>query len=107
MKPTYTKLEATKRLTPEFLWSTFETHSKSMQIPLTWLELLAYLEVLEEELEEKAKISSMWARLITLYKMKCRASYHASLKKDSNSLLRLYELEYVSADTTKGDEEWK
>lgn len=78
-------------------------------MPLTWDELIAHLEVTEEEVRERAKESSMWARLVEVYKMKCKATIIAGLKKDPRALLRYFELEYASnlQEVGKEDKEWK
>ena len=46
----------------------------------------------------------MWARLIEVYKMKCKASVIAKLKQDPKTLLCYFELEH---GTQVGDSEDK
>lgn len=60
-----------------------------------------------DEVEEFARKSKENARIVTLYKQKCKATILKALLKDSRNLAKFWELEYSSPELRKEEGTWE
>lgn len=82
-----------KDLTEKDFLIAFTNNSADSSKPLTWIKLCSLLEITLEEAEELAK-DKEWARVIKIYKQKCKASLIQAIKKEPRLVLEYYKQEY-------------
>ena len=75
-------------------YQVWENKGKGGLIAYSFIQLCSDLGLTVEEVEAKAKKDSNLARVVSLYRQKCKASILQALFKDPKNIAKYWELEY-------------
>lgn len=80
-------------ITPKDFDLSFQENSEDGRKVLTWPKFVSSFDLTELEVEELAKRNSTWARLIELYKQKCRVTILNCIEHDPKLAWEYYQKE--------------